>query len=59
VFFSKLGKSGREEQNGMFAMCISQLEEAQSHARNDYMDGSKLYTALGALVGVGICVMMV
>lgn len=59
VFFSKLGQSGREEQNAMFAMCISQMEEAQSHAKNDFADGAKLFTALGALVGMGICVMII
>ena len=58
-FFAGLGKSSREEQNSLFAVCITQLEEAQNHARNHFADGAKLFTALGALVGVGICVMIV
>ena len=59
VFFSGLGKSGRNEQNNLFASCIAQLEEAQIHARNHFTDGAKLYTALGALVGVSICILIV
>lgn len=59
VFFSGLGKSGREEQNNLFSMCIAQLEEALCEARGNFADGAKLFTALGALVGVGICILVV
>lgn len=58
-FFSGLGKSGREEQNNLFAVSIAQLEDTLRQARNHYADCAKLYTALGALVGVGICVIIV
>jgi len=58
-FFAGLGRSGREEQSQLFAACIAQLEEAQLQAGNQFSEGSKLYTALGALVGVGICVLIV
>ena len=59
LFFSNLGKSGRMEQNNLFASCIARLEEAQSAARNHFTDGAKLYTALGALVGVSICILII
>jgi len=59
VFFSNLGRSGREEQNQLFAACISQLEEAQTAAKNCFSDSVRLYTALGALIGVGICILLI
>ena len=59
MFFSGLGLSGREEQNNLFSACIAQLEDACSAARSSFADGAKLVTALGALVGVGICVLIV
>lgn len=58
-FFSCLGRSGRDEQNNLFTDCIAGLEEAQIAAKNSFADGAKLYTALGALTGVGICVLIV
>lgn len=58
-FFAGLGKSGRAEQNNLFASCIAQLEEAQLIARSYFTDGAKLYTVLGALTGVSICIMIV
>ena len=59
VFFAGIGNSGRAEQSNLFASCIAQLEEAQLAARNHFVDGAKLYTALGALAGVSICIMIV
>lgn len=58
-FFLHLGKSGRDEQCALFASVIAAMEEAQQHAKRGYMDASKLYTALGTLVGIGICVLMI
>ena len=58
-FFKHLGGSGREEQSELFAGVIAEMEEAQSHARRNYADASKVYTALGTLVGIGLCVLII
>jgi len=58
-FFQHLGKSGRQEQNQLFASAIGELEEKQGLARRSYLETSKLYTALGTLVGIGICILIV
>ena len=58
-FFRHLGGSGREEQSELFAGAIAAMEEAQTHARRSYADASKVYTALGTLVGIGLCVLIV
>ena len=58
-FFLHLGQSGREEQNELFASIIARMEEAQSGAKTSYMSSSKLYTVLGSLIGIGICVLIV
>lgn len=59
TFFESLGRSGREEQNNLFALCIGEMEEALMHARGSFADAAKLFTALGALIGVGICILVV
>ena len=58
-FFRHLGGSGREEQSELFSGVIAEMEEAQTHARRSYADASKVYTALGTLVGIGLCVLIV
>lgn len=58
-FFADLGKSGREEQNELFSCVIARTEEMQIQAKHGYADASKLYTALGTLIGIGICVLIV
>ena len=58
-FFLHLGKSGRDEQCALFASVISAMEETQQQAKRGYMDASKLYMALGTLVGIAICVLMI
>ena len=58
-FFRNLGISGREEQGEMFTSVIARMEEAQSGAKRLFADASKTYTALGALLGVGICIVIV
>ena len=58
-FFRRLGCSGRNEQSELFAGTIAAIEEAQTHARRSYADASKVYTALGTLVGIGLCVLIV
>ncbi|MBQ8507919.1 MAG: stage III sporulation protein AB [Clostridia bacterium] len=58
-FFSRLGGSGRDEQNELFSQTISSMEEVHSNARRIFIDASRTYTALGALVGVGICIIIV
>lgn len=59
VFFRGLGRSGREEQDEMFSSIISELEEAQMQAKHKYLDAAKLYTALGTMVGIGVCILIV
>ena len=58
-FFRKLGISGREEQSELFTASIAELEEAYSGARKLFAEASKTYTALGALIGVGICIIII
>ncbi len=58
-FFRRLGGSGRAEQGELFNHSIAAMEEAQAHARRSYADASKVYTALGTLVGIGLCVLIV
>lgn len=58
-FFHHLGGSGRDEQSELFSGAIAAMEEAQTHARRSYADASKVYTALGTLVGIGLCVLIV
>ena len=58
-FFKHLGGSGREEQSELFAGVISEMEDVQAHARRSYADASKVYTALGTLIGIGLCVLIV
>lgn len=59
VFFHGLGKTGRDEQNELFSSVIGSMEEAQMHAKGKYADAAKLYTALGALIGIAVCVLIV
>ena len=58
-FFQNLGQSGREEQCTLFSTVIARMEEEQSQARRRYADASRVYTALGTLIGIGICVLIV
>ena len=58
-FFQRLGGSGREEQMELFSSTIAQLEEAQAQARKCFSDAAKTYTALGALVGIAVCILIV
>lgn len=58
-FFQRLGGSGREEQMELFSFTIAQLEEAQTQARKCFSDASRTYTALGALVGIAVCILIV
>lgn len=58
-FFQNLGKSGREEQSQLFAATIAELEEYQIQAKSRYMNTGRLYTALGTLIGIAICVLIV
>lgn len=58
-FFESLGKSGREEQSALFAAILGEMEEAHARAKNRFADAAKLYTALGTLVGLGICILIV
>ena len=43
----------------LFSGCIAQLEEAQAQARRNFSEASKTYTALGALVGIAVCILIV
>lgn len=54
-----LGQSGREEQSELFAATIARMEDACSVARQRFLDASKTYTALGALMGVALCILLV
>lgn len=58
-FFENLGKSSRNEQCLLFSSIISQMEEAQAQAKRAYSESSRVYTALGALAGIGICILVV
>lgn len=58
-FFLNLGRSGRQEQSELFASVIARMEEYQDQARHGYADASRMYTALGTLIGIGICVLIV
>lgn len=58
-FFSHLGKSGRDEQDELFSATIARLEDAQSQAKSRLADASRTFTALGALIGVAICILIV
>ena len=58
-FFLNLGKSGRDEQCELFSSVISRMEESLQQAKRGYADASKLYTSLGTLVGIGICVLVI
>lgn len=58
-FFRRLGGSGREELNDLFSATIAALEEAHAGARKLFAEASRTYTALGALIGVGICIIIV
>ena len=56
--FAKLGASGREEQNALFSMILAQLETAQDQAQARSAETSRMYTTLGALLGIGISVLI-
>lgn len=58
-FLNRLGKSGRKEQDELFSLTIARLEEAQTQAKNRFADASRTFTALGALVGAAICILIV
>lgn len=58
-FFLNLGKSGRDEQCELFSSVIARMEDALQKAKQNYADTTKLYTALGTLVGIGICVLVI
>ena len=57
--FAHLGKSDRQQQSLLLSDVISHLEEVQLHARQQLRDSARMSTALGALVGIGICVIVV
>ena len=59
AFFSELGKSGKEEQSELFAKILAEMEEVHRIAKNNYLSSSKLYTALGTLAGLAVCVLIV
>ena len=56
--FAHLGKSDRKQQNLLLTDVIAHLEEVQLHARQQLRDSERMSTALGALVGIGVCVIM-
>ena len=58
-FFARLGGSGRDEQGELFSDVIARLEEAHARAKQAFSEASKTYTALGALVGIGICIIII
>lgn len=57
--FAHLGKSDRPQQNLLMNDVISQLEDMQLQARAQLRDNARMSTALGALVGIGVCVIVV
>lgn len=57
-FFQKLGGSGREEQSELFSQIIARMEEAHSAAKSEYLEAARTFTALGALAGVGVCIIL-
>lgn len=59
TLFENLGKNGRDEQGELFASVIAQLEEAQQSARKKQAEAARMYTALGALTGVMIAILLV
>lgn len=59
ALFERLGQNGRDEQNELFASVISQLEEAQLSAGRKQIEAMRLYTALGALSGIMIAILIV
>ena len=59
ALFAGLGRTGRDEQDSLFSMIITRLEEALSQAKSRFQESSRMFTALGALVGVAICIMIV
>jgi len=56
--FAKLGASGRDEQNALFSMVLAQLEAAQEQAQARSVETSRMYTSLGALLGIAIGVLI-
>lgn len=59
ALFDNLGKNGRDEQNELFSGVVAQLEEAQSGARRKQVEAARMYTALGALTGVMIAILLI
>lgn len=59
VLFDNLGKSGKDEQNELFAGVIAQLEEEQLSARKKQGEAVRIYTVLGALIGIMIAILIV
>ncbi len=57
--FVHLGKSDRRQQDLLLSDIIAQLEDTQLHARQQLRDSARMSTALGALIGIGICVIVV
>lgn len=58
-FFEGLGKTGRDEQNELFSKVLAEMEEVYSVAKKRYEEASKLFTALGTVTGLGICILIV
>ena len=59
LLFEKLGKSGRDEQGELFQSVIERLEEAQHSAKRKHSEAARMYTALGALAGVMIAILII
>ena len=57
--FAHLGKSDRQQQNLLLSEVISQLEDMQLQARQQLRESARMSTALGALVGIGVCVIVI
>lgn len=57
--FAHLGKSDRQQQNLLLTDVIAQLEERQLQAKQQLRDSARMSTALGALIGIGVCVIVI
>ena len=57
-FFSHIGRTGKDEQDALFSMTLERMETASAQAKVRHAESAKTFTALGALAGIAVCILI-
>ena len=59
AFFSSLGRSDRETEKQKSALLCAMLEKAQTRTEDEAKRSARLWRSLGALIGVGLAIIII